>query len=173
MTGLAEKSNKAATPAAHWLVHLGSLGPLGLLPASGTSTVALVGIPAFWLGNHFAVSTAFQIVFCILFALASVWVHHQGDRILGAKDSGRLVWDELAGFFVAIIGVPFTWQIALIAFFAERVIDIAKVPPGKQVEDHWPGGWGVVGDDLVAGLYTCGLLHVVMRVLPGWVGLPT
>ena len=168
MTNSTPTGVSSATSAQRWLVHLGSLGPLGHLPASGTCTVAIAGLPIFWLLSR--QSLGFQIVFAVLFALAAIWLHHHGDRILGEKDSGLLVWDELAGFFVAILGVPFTWQLAVIAFFAERIIDIAKVPPGKQIEDQWPGGWGVVGDDLVAGLYTCGLVHLAMRIFPSLAG---
>lgn len=157
------------TGAQRWLVHVGSIGPLGHLPASGTATVAIAGIPLYWVLSQ--QSLAFQIVFAILFSLGSIWLHHNGDKIVGEKDSRLLVWDELAGFFVAIIGVPFNWKLAVIAFFVERIIDIAKVPPAKQIEDHWPGGWGVVGDDLIAGLYTCGLLHAAMYFVPTWVGL--
>lgn len=169
MTEPTEQLVSRPTAAQRWLVHVGSIGPLGHLPASGTATVAIAGIPLFWVLSQ--QSLAFQIVFAILFSLASIWLHHNGDKIVGEKDSRLLVWDELAGFFVAIIAVPFTWQLAVIAFFAERIIDIAKVPPAKQIEDHWPGGWGVVGDDLIAGLYTCGLLHVAIHFVPTWVGL--
>lgn len=158
----------APTLAQRWLIHLGSLGPLGHLPASGTATVAIVGLPIFWLLSQEPLSTPISIA--VLFMFAAVWLHHHGDKILGEKDSGLLVWDELAGFFVAIIGVPFTWKLAAIAFFAERIIDILKVSPARQIEDHWPGGWGVVGDDIVAGLYTCGLLHLAMRLFPSLAG---
>ncbi|GAG02557.1 unnamed protein product, partial [marine sediment metagenome] len=105
------------------------------------------------------------------FALASVWVHQVGDRVLGEKDSRKLVWDELAGFMVAVAFVPFTWQIAVVAFFVERIIDIVKVPPANVIEKKWPGGWGVVGDDIVAGLYTLVLLQLLIRLAPAWCGL--
>jgi len=103
--------------------------------------------------------------------LAAVWLHSMGDRILGQKDSRLLVWDEVVGFLIAIAFVPFTWQLAILAFLFERVIDIVKVPPANWIEDGWKGGWGVVGDDVIAGLYTCGLLHLIVRIAPGWVGL--
>ena len=108
----------------------------------------------------------------IIFITAAVWLHNTGDRILGEKDSRRLVWDELAGFFVAITLVPFTWQLAVIALLLERFLDITKFPPAKWIEDHWPGGFGVVGDDIVAGLYTCAILHALIRYAPAaWLGL--
>ena len=86
--------------------------------------------------------------------------------MLGDKDSGILVWDEVVGFMVAVIGLPFTWKIALLAFLLERALDIFKFWPARWVEDRWPGGWGVVGDDVVAGLYTLGILHVLLWIAP-------
>lgn len=153
------------------LLRIGSIGPLGHMPASGTVTVAVVGLPGFWLLAHWPWWA--RLLFAVVFAAASIRLHEIGDALLGEKDSRKLVWDELAGFWVAVVFAPeFTWPLAVIAFLAERIIDIAKVPPGNWIEQRWPGGWGVVGDDLIAGAYTCGLLAVLIRFVPNWVGLP-
>ena len=72
---------------------------------------------------------------------------------------------------MAVVLVPFTWQLALLAFAVERIIDIAKIPPANWIERYLPGGWGVVGDDVIAGLYTCGLLHLTIFLVPTWVGI--
>ena len=157
------------TPVQSTILLIGSIGPLGHLPASGTVTVAVIGIPLFWLMHDW--HPAAYIAVTLVFTAASIYVHQVGDRILGEKDSRRLVWDELAGFLFAVAFVPFTWELAILAFFFERGIDIVKVPPARQIENSWPGGWGVVGDDVVAGLYTCVILHVVMFFLPSLVGL--
>ncbi|MBI4718846.1 MAG: phosphatidylglycerophosphatase A [Planctomycetes bacterium] len=146
------------------LILLGSVGPLGYLPASGTATVAVVGIPLFWLTRGWPL--AVYLPATVAFTAAAVALHHTGDVLLGEKDSRKLVWDELVGFLFATIAVPFNWKTAAIAFFLERGIDILKVPPGRQIEDHLPGGWGVVGDDVVAGLYTCAVLHALCFVFP-------
>jgi phosphatidylglycerophosphatase A len=107
----------------------------------------------------------------LTFSVVSVWIHTVGDRILGETDSRRLVWDELAGFLFAVAFVPFTWQLAVLAVVVERILDIVKIPPADWIEKHCPGGWGVVGDDVVAGLYTCGIIHLTVYVAPSWVGL--
>lgn len=151
------------------ILMIGSLGPLGHCPASGTVTVAVVGLPLYWLsrGQSWIIFTACTLVV----TLAAVWLHARGDRILEQQDSRVLVWDEVVGFLIAVAFVPFTWQLAILAFLIERVIDIVKVPPANWIEKGWKGGWGVVGDDVIAGLYTCGLLHLIVRVAPAWVGL--
>lgn len=151
------------------LLTLGSLGPLGYLPASGTLTVALVGVPVFWLVQ--SLSPIEQAALVAVIAGAAVGLHQWGDRILGEKDSRKLVWDELVGFLLAVVAVPFTWQLAVAGVVLERAFDILKVPPARWVERRVPGGWGVVGDDLVAGAYTCAFLHLLIRVAPAMMGL--
>lgn len=147
---------------------VGSFGPLGYMPASGTVTVAVLGIPLFWLSQQWALWA--MPVAAIAVSAVAVWIHQVGDRILNEKDSRKLVWDEIAGFMIAISFLPFTWEIAIVAFLIERAIDIAKVPPARGIERNWPGGWGVVGDDIVAGLYTCGIMHAILLIAPQWMG---
>lgn len=151
------------------LLSVASFGPLGYLPASGTVTVGLVGVPMFYFLH--AWPAAAYVAFTLAFIAAAIALHDWGDRLLGTKDSGLLVWDEIAGFLVAVAFVPFTWRLAIIAFFVQRSLDIVKIPPAPWIEKRWPGGWGVVGDDLLAGVYTCALLHLLIHFAPGVVGI--
>jgi len=147
------------------LLWVGSIGPLGHLPASGTVTVAVIGLPGYYVFS--GVAWYASLAGLVAFILTSTWLHAAGDALLREKDSHKLVWDELAGFFVAVALLPYTWQLAALAFLLERTLDIAKVPPANWIERHWPGGWGVVGDDLAAGAYTCALLHLGVYYVPG------
>ena len=70
---------------------------------------------------------------------------------------------ELTAVLEAIASRP----LAAMALILERMFDILKIPPADWVEQRLPGGWGVVGDDVVAGLYTCLILHVALRFFPG------
>ena len=149
---------------------IGGLGPLGRAPASGTVTVALAGIPVFILASALDVPLWAYLTALALLTGVSIWIHDVGDRILGEKDSRRLVLDELVGYFIAMIAVAPTWQLIALGFFIERAIDIAKVPGARQIERHIPGGWGVVGDDVVAGLYTLGILRLLMWAAPAAMG---
>ena len=127
--------------------------------------MAIVGIPLYY-ATH-AWSKPVYALFVVLAALVAVWIHSVGDRWLNEKDSRKLVWDEVVGYLLAVALLDvFTWSLALAAFFIERTIDIVKVPPARWIERHVPGGWGVVGDDVVAGVYTCAILAVLMRIIP-------
>lgn len=152
------------TSGKRFLLSVGSLGPIGKLPASGSASVALIGLPLFALSRELSPIVYSALV--VAFILLAVWIHDAGDKWLGEKDSPQLVWDELAGFFVAVAFVPFTWPVALIAFFLERTLDIGKIPPANLIERYWRGGWGVVGDDVVAGIYTNIALHLLLYLAP-------
>ena len=152
-----------------FVLSVASFGPLGHLPASGTVTVAVIGIPLFYFLH--AWSPGAYTAFTLAFTAAAVALHHWGDRVLGTKDSRTLVWDEIAGFLVAVAFLRFTWPLAVIAFLVQRCIDVVKVPPAPWIEKHWPGGWGVVGDDLLAGAYAYAILHLLTRFAPGVAGL--
>ena len=165
--------SSASRPFGHRLILLiGGLGPLGRAPASGSVTVAVVGIPVFVLASSrfLAVPLWAYVTAVVLLAASAVWVHDIGDRILGEKDSRRLVLDELVGYFIAMTAVPPTWQLIALGYVVERALDIAKVPPANWIERRLPGGWGVVGDDVIAGLYTLALLHLAAWAAPAAMG---
>ena len=156
------------------LLHFaGTLAYLGYVPiASGTTAVAVVGIPTYWLlVGYLKVSTATFALATGVLTILSIWIAGRTDRVLGEQDSKKNVIDEIPGFWIALIGLPATWQTVAAAFFFERAIDIAKVWPANWIERRMPGGWGVVLDDVVAGLYTLGILHAAVRILPNWFGV--
>jgi len=82
-------------------------------------------------------------------------------RESGRHDPGFVVIDEVAGQWIALLGSRADWRHALIALILFRLFDITKPFPARQLESL-PGGWGIVFDDVAAGLYALGvasLLH--------------
>ncbi len=77
-------------------------------------------------------------------------------RESGCKDPQFVVIDEVAGQWIALIGCPFDFHHALIALVLFRLFDITKPFPARQLESL-PGGWGIVFDDVAAGLYAWGV----------------
>ncbi len=154
------------------LLFIGSLAYLGFVPvASGTVAVAVVGVPLhLLLVGYLELTWPWYAALCAALTLFAIWVAGHADRILNEKDSRKSVIDEIPGYLIALIHLPITWQIVGAAFFVERTLDIVKVPPANWIERKVPGGWGVVLDDVVAGLYTLGLLHVGVRMWPSWFG---
>ena len=67
-------------------------------------------------------------------------------------DPSIVVIDEIVGIWITLLFLPKTWLAILIAFFAFRGFDIVKLPPARQLEKY-PNGWGIMLDDVVAGIY--------------------
>jgi phosphatidylglycerophosphatase A len=69
---------------------------------------------------------------------------------------------------VTIAGMPFSWTTAVLGFFIFRLMDILKPYPIRKIDRSLPGGWGIVLDDVLAGLYSQFLLRLWFYVLsPG------
>lgn len=88
------------------------------------------------------------------------------EQVLGQKDPGVIVVDEVAGMLFALYLLPVTWGFLAGGFFLFRLFDIAKPFPIRRLE-RIPGGTGVVLDDAVAGIYA----NLVLRVGGGLFGL--
>jgi phosphatidylglycerophosphatase A len=160
-----EEAKRERTPAQRLLLLIGSFGPLGHAPASGTVTVAVLGIPLWWLLATYTNTLTYTLV-TLAFIGVSMAVHHAGDRILGENDSRKIVWDEIAGYFVAMFLVPFSWKAAVAGAVIERILDITKPPPANYIDRVWHNGFGVVLDDVMAGIYACLIIHGIIYVMP-------
>ena len=86
------------------------------------------------------------------------------ERESGWTDPGFVVIDEVAGQWIALLGSPADWRHGLIALVLFRVFDIVKPFPVRRLE-RLPGGWGIVFDDVAAGLYAL----IVASLLRIWI----
>ena len=86
----------------------------------------------------------------------------QVARASGLKDPQFVVIDEVAGQLVTLIAAPLTWKSLLLGFILFRGFDIVKPPPVRQLE-HLPAGFGIVIDDVGAGLYALAVMQVALR----------
>lgn len=135
-------------------------GTFGTLPA-----VALAPCMAALENSGLAIYLASMVAIVAV----AIWAAELCSRMFQVKDSGLIVADEIAGYFVTIAFLPQTWGLWIAAFFVFRFFDIAKLPPARQAEDL-PGGWGVVIDDLVAGVFGNVTLHAFLWFVPGFFG---
>ena len=94
----------------------------------------------------------FALVTVLITAIA-IWAADRADRAWGTHDSGRIVIDEVAGYLVTMAFVDRSHWIPLaVGFVVFRVFDIVKPPPVRWLDQNLPGGFGVVLDDIAAGL---------------------
>ncbi len=86
-------------------------------------------------------------------------------RESGRHDPGFVVIDEVAGQWIALLWSPFDWKHALVALVLFRLFDITKPFPARQLE-ALPAGWGIVFDDVAAGLYALGVGLLLQHFVP-------
>jgi phosphatidylglycerophosphatase A len=86
-------------------------------------------------------------------------------RGVGRKDPGLVVVDEVAGQCITFLALPITPVTALAGFLLFRAMDIVKPWPARDLE-RLPGGWGIMADDVAAGIYAHLALRAGLAVWP-------
>ncbi len=123
---------------------------LGRMPFAPGTFGTLAAIPFIWIMAY--MNPAFSGFFLVSLILLSVYVADQGEQIMGEKDPGAIVIDEIAGFCVTMSLVPIGWISFILGFLAFRCFDIVKPVPVKYFENKFSGGAGIVLDDIMAGV---------------------
>jgi phosphatidylglycerophosphatase A len=100
------------------------------------------------------------------FVLAG-WISGRAEVLLGQKDSPQIVIDEVVGFLIAMAFIPCNGLSIAGGFLFFRVLDIIKPPPANWVNREMKGGWAVVLDDAIAGVYANFLLRLTAVFYPG------
>jgi len=84
-------------------------------------------------------------------------------RKTGVKDPQSVVIDEVAGQLIPFLATPASWKSVVLGFILFRGFDIVKPPPVRQLE-RLPEGFGIVLDDVAAGLYALGIIEILLHV---------
>ncbi len=100
---------------------------------------------------------------CLALGAVGVWASEQAGTIFRNADSSRITIDEIVGFMVTMIGVPVTMYWIVWGFLLFRFFDIIKFPPANLFDERMKNGWGVMLDDVTAGIYSNILLHLMIR----------
>ena len=154
MTTLSEQ--RLAQPNWKWLLnpmHCLSLGfGCGLSPLAPGTVGTLLGVAIYLLIMNIGVLFYLSIVLVIV-GIGTAVAEYTSE-ILGGRDHRAIVIDEIAGFLVACISLPSDWLYLLLAFVLFRIFDIVKPWPVDFIDQQVKGGVGIMGDDLMAGLYT-------------------
>ncbi|MCX6906864.1 MAG: phosphatidylglycerophosphatase A [Verrucomicrobia bacterium] len=131
-------------------------GCLPVAPGTWGSLVGVLYFLALWKLNWLV----FGIVVGLVLSVVTAGV---GERHFARKDPPQVVVDEVVCFPLAMLGLPVTMGYVVAAFVLFRIFDVIKPQPAHWVQ-RWPGGWGITADDVVAALYTCGVLHAIRWV---------
>lgn len=154
-------------------VWLATCGGIGWAPWAPGTFGSLVGVPlsiaigaaATWVGTAAGLASSVSVaalegaIIAMLFA-ASVPIATRAAKLLGTKDPGPVVIDEVIAVPLVLIVVPPSdrgWLVLAAAFVLFRFFDILKPPPCRQLE-RLPDGLGIMADDMAAAVYGAGCL---------------
>jgi phosphatidylglycerophosphatase A len=145
-------------------------GYLPLAPGTwGSAAAAACFLAVYAVSPHPICWNGTIVIGVVVASLASVALGGWAIRHFGKNDPGPFVLDEVAGQWLAMLALPLLdMRTALVAvavqFLAFRIMDIIKPPPARQLE-RLPRGWGILFDDLAAGLYA----NLIGQVFFRWI----
>ena len=150
-----------------WAWALATFFGIGFLkPGSGTWASVPIALVWIFLEHHHGGPNfnLYWAVFCVVVTLIGIPASTIVARESGVEDPGHVVIDEVAGQAIALAFAPvFGWKYALAGFILFRAFDIIKPPPVRQLE-RLREGWGIMMDEVAAGLFALVLLQIGARL---------
>ena len=137
--------------------------------ATGCFTGFLPKMPGTW-GTFAAIpiviithrtTTTVQTVTAVIFVSFAAWIAGRAEILFEGRDARPIVIDEMVGFLITLLWLPLNFLTLCLGFFLFRLFDIVKPPPISTVEKRLQSGWGVVMDDVLAGVFA----NVTLRLL--------
>lgn len=110
-------------------------------------------------------SLPLALLIILLASVFGVWLCGKVADDLGAHDHGGIVWDEIVGIWITLILLPATWVWWLAGFVVFRFFDILKPWPISVLDRRLGGGFGIMADDILAGVFAALMLLAVQQVL--------
>lgn len=141
-----------------WATGFGS----GYSPVAPGTAGTIVAIPIYLLLIAYLKITLplYLLIVLVVIGTGSLAAQRAGKHF-GIIDAGHIVVDEIAGFLLTMVAAPVTWPSVLIGFTLFRVFDIVKPWPANYFDRQVANGFGVVMDDVAAGLYACLCLQLL------------
>ncbi|WP_416305062.1 phosphatidylglycerophosphatase A [Neptunicella sp. SCSIO 80796] len=151
------------THPAHFLALGFGSGLASFLPGTfGT----LAAIPLYWLLSDLAL--IWYVLVAIISSVAGIWICGRTAIDMGVHDHSAIVWDEVAGFLITMIAVPLNMTNIVAGFILFRLFDILKPWPISYLDKHVHGGFGIMADDVLAGVFAMLSMHGLLYL--GWLG---
>ena len=148
-------------------VLLATVGYCGYFPVApgtvGSAAGLLVYLLVAWTGSPIVEVAAIVVTFAV-----GSWAATHAERFFGGIDPGPVVIDEVLGMLVTLAFIPVGWSGALAGFVLFRVFDVIKPYPANRLE-KFHGGFGIMADDAMAGVYANLSLRGLMWLLPAWI----
>jgi phosphatidylglycerophosphatase A len=145
------------------LLFLSSGCLLGNMPFAPGTFGTLPGLPICWLLSGLEGWVSLLVLATAI--LLAIWISGEAEKILGKKDPGAIVIDEVMGMLVTMMGIPFNAMTVGLGFVLFRILDIAKPFPIGFLERRFKGGTGIVLDDVAAGVIANITLRIILQLV--------
>jgi phosphatidylglycerophosphatase A len=146
-------------------VFLATAGGAGYARVAPGTAGSAVGVFLYFLTWRW--TPAEQLMLLGVVSVVGVWSSHHAARHFNREDPGPVVIDEVAGQLLTLVSAGGSPVTLVAGFLLFRVLDIVKPWPAGRFE-HFPGGFGIMADDLMAGLYGRLILMAGAAVAPAW-----
>ena len=134
----------------------------GLSPKAPGTIGTIAAIPLWLLLAQLPLASYLMVV--LVSAIVGVYICGAAAKTLGVHDHGGIVWDEFVGFWIAMAALPVTWTSLILGFALFRFFDIVKPWPISWLDKKVSGGFGIMIDDVIAGLAAAGIIALLSGV---------
>jgi phosphatidylglycerophosphatase A len=125
----------------------------GYSPLAPGTAGSLGGLAVAIVLSHFGYGRLTLLALSAILLAPGIWAAGVVERETGKTDPQMVVVDEVIGQWITLAGASvFNWKTWIAALLLFRLLDVWKPPPARQLE-NLPGGWGIIADDVMAGLY--------------------
>jgi phosphatidylglycerophosphatase A len=145
-------------------VFVATSGGAGYAPVAPGTAGSAVGVLVFLLVRDWSFLSIGLLIAAV--TVVGTWASDRAAVHFGREDPGPVVIDEVAGQLVTLAGTGVGVTGAVVGFFLFRILDIIKPWPARRFE-LLPGGFGIMADDLMAGVYGNVALLLLLRLAPG------
>jgi phosphatidylglycerophosphatase A len=158
-------ANHSSPRVSSWAEQVATCFGIGKIPWAPGTWASLAATLVWWLLS-WTIRPGWQVAAAVLLAAFTIALGIPAAtrvaRKTGVRDPQFVVIDEVAGQLIPFVAVPVSWKSLLLGFILFRGFDIVKPPPAQQLE-QLPEGWGIVMDDVAAGVYAFGIMQILLH----------
>ena len=148
---------------------IGTAGGAGMFPVAPGTMGTLFAVPLAWFTAD--AHPALRAALWLALLAAGTWAARVLEELMGTSDNQSIVMDEVVGYGITAWTVGHDARAAIVAFVLFRLFDMVKVPPARQMDrwskkarSPWVRGFGVMGDDVVAGFQGLAVVLIAQRL---------
>ncbi len=144
-------------------ISLSTFFSVGKFPFASGTVASFVALIIYWIIPGFEKLEVLTFLI-IIFSILGIWSGTIGEKKFG-YDPPQVVIDEVVGMWISLLLIPKTIVLSVLSFFLFRIFDIVKPYPAN-VSQGMKGGYGIMMDDIIAGIYTILTIQLIIYIYP-------